>query len=51
MSIKTFKRILAVTMAASMLAMPLTVGATDSADSTRSDSSVISSTERTSRYF
>lgn len=40
MSIKTFKRILAVTMAASMLAMPLTVGATDSADSTRSDSSV-----------
>ena len=40
MSIKTFKRILAVTMAASVLAMPLTVGATDSADSTRSDSSV-----------
>ena len=40
MSIKTFKRILAVTIATSMLAMPLTVGATDSADSTSSDSSV-----------
>ena len=40
MSIKTFKKILAVAVATSMLAMPLTAGATDSADSTSSDSSV-----------
>lgn len=41
MSIKSFKKVLAVTMAASMLVMPLTAGATDSASSSSSESTPV----------
>ena len=40
MNMKLVKRVLAVTMAASMIVMPLTVGATDSAESSSSDTTV-----------
>ncbi|MBO6242109.1 MAG: hypothetical protein J6O61_14990 [Butyrivibrio sp.] len=40
MNMKLAKKVLAVTMAASMIVMPLTVGATDSAESSSSDTTV-----------